>query len=57
MTQREASPIHTSDMEWSEYRETDQIRWRYKFLPDPERCHVGFGIMPLPSGSHTGTAH
>jgi uncharacterized cupin superfamily protein len=57
MAQPEVKPIHTSEMDWSEYRESDQIRWNYKFLPDPEHCHVGFGIMELPGGCHTGTAH
>ena len=44
-------------MAWSEYRETDQVRWRYKYFPDPDSCHVGFGIMELSPGCHTGTAH
>ena len=51
------APVSTEDLEWSEYRETDQIRWRYKYFPDPDRCHVGWGIVELPPGCHTGTAH
>jgi uncharacterized cupin superfamily protein len=57
MAERDPKPIHTHDMDWSEYRETDQVRFRYKYFPDPDSCHVGFGIMELPPGCHTGTAH
>ena len=57
MGKRDPKPIHTQDMDWSEYRETDQVRFRYKIFPDPDSCHVGFGIMDLPPGCHTGTAH
>ena len=57
MGKRDPKPIHTQDMDWSEYHETDQVRFRFKFLPDPDNCHVGFGIVELPPGCHTGTAH
>jgi uncharacterized cupin superfamily protein len=52
-----SDPINLDDLDWQEWRHSDEVRVRYRPLSDKPGCHVGIALEELPPGCRTGAAH
>ena len=48
-------PIHLENVDWQEWRHSEEIRLRYRPLSDEPGCHIGIALEELPPGCRTGS--